>query len=378
VSGPLTAWLALLQAGQSGSEAWRAALGRFGNPQHLLQASADQLGRCGLTETTRQRLRNPDPDLLSHWHRWLESPERGLVTIDDPAFPARLREHSGAPLALWFRGSALDLLSAPQLAIVGSRNATSGGRENARAFARALGNSGLTITSGLAVGIDAAAHTGAVHTTGGTLAVLGSGIDDIYPAENAALAEEISARGLLVSEYGPGTPPGRHRFPARNRIIAGMSLGVLVVEAGPRSGSLITARLAGELGREIFAIPGSIHNPLARGCHQLIRQGAKLVEDAADILGELAPMLRDMLANDGSESAALSGHHDAQKGPQTAAMLTPEYASLLDAVGFDPTDLGEIVRRSTLTTAEVSSMLLLLELEGHVEALPGGRYTRVT
>jgi len=378
VSDPLTAWLAVLQAGQSGSEAWRAALGQFGSPQDLLRASADQLDRCGLTQTTRQRLRNPDPDLLSRWHRWLESPARGLVTLDDPAFPARLRESSGAPLALWFRGSVLELLSAPQLAVVGSRNATSGGRENARAFARALGNSGLTITSGLAVGIDAAAHAGALHTTGGTLAVLGSGIDDIYPAENKALADEIAARGLLVSEYGPGTPPGRHRFPARNRIIAGMSLGVLVVEAGPRSGSLITARLAGELGREIFAIPGSIHNPLARGCHQLIRQGAKLVEDAADILGELAPLLREMLAADGSTGAAISVRQNAGNGPQTAGMLTPEYASLLDVVGFDPTELGEIVRRSTLTTAEVSSMLLLLELEGHVEALPGGRYTRVT
>ena len=378
VSDRLAAWLAVLQAGQLGAAAWLTALAHYGDPQRLRRAPESQLTGCGLTPATAQRLRNPDPNLLAHWSRWLETPANGLLTIDDPAFPARLRETSGGPLALWFRGAVPDLLEAPQLAVVGSRNATTGGKANARAFAHALGTSGLTITSGLAVGIDAAAHAGAINTTGGTLAVLGSGIDGVYPAENAALADEIAASGLIVSEYGPGTPPARHRFPARNRIIAALSLGVLVVEAGPRSGSLITARLAGDLGREIFAIPGSIHNPLARGCHQLIRQGAKLVEDAADILGELAPQLSDLLGTEAGASAAPGGHNDAENEPQRDAQLTSEYAGLLDAVGFDPTELGEIVRRSTLTTAEVSSMLLILELEGRVEALPGGRYTRVT
>ncbi len=375
MSDRLSAWLAILQAGQSGAEAWQTALAHCGGPERLCRTPAQQLTGCGLSESAAARVRNPDAQRLAHWQNWLESPENRLLTIDEPDFPQRLRDTPGGPLAIWLRGRGVDLLEAPQLAIVGSRNATMGGKANARGFARALGGSGLTITSGLAAGIDAAAHAGAVHTTGGTLAVLGSGIDLVYPAENAALADEIASTGLIASEYGPGTPPRRHHFPARNRIIAALSLGVLVVEAGARSGSLITARLAGELGREVFAIPGSIHNPLARGCHQLIRQGAKLVEEANDVLGELAPLLRETL------EAPTSGprpHDDRGNEPETAARLSPEYASLLDAVGFDPTELGEIVRRSTLTTAEVSSMLLLLELEGHVEALPGGRYMRVT
>ncbi|MGD8809702.1 MAG: DNA-processing protein DprA [Gammaproteobacteria bacterium] len=375
MSDRLSAWLAILQAGQSGAEAWQTALAQCGGPERLCRTPAQQLTGCGLSDSAVARLRNPDAQRLSQWQNWLESPENRLLTVDEPDFPQRLRDTPGGPLAIWLRGPGVDLLEAPQLAIVGSRNATMGGKANARGFARALGGSGLTITSGLAAGIDAAAHAGAVHTTGGTLAVLGSGIDLVYPGENAALADEIASTGLIASEYGPGTPPRRHHFPARNRIIAALSLGVLVVEAGARSGSLITARLAGELGREVFAIPGSIHNPLARGCHQLIRQGAKLVEEANDVLGELAPLLRETLE---APTCGPERHDGRGDEPETAARLTPEYASLLDAVGFDPTELGEIVRRSTLTTAEVSSMLLLLELEGHVEALPGGRYIRVT
>jgi len=360
------AWLRALQAGQTASPLWNRALERYGDIAAVVAAAPADLVATGLSEQTVERLRHPNADLLSGWQDWLARPGHRLLTLDNPAYPQLLRRSAAAPLALWARGHHPDKLDTPQLAMVGARNATSGGMANAHAFAEALGNHGLTITSGLATGIDTASHRGALNTMGGTVAVLGNGIDLIYPHNNGPLAEEIAAKGIIVSEYPPGTPPQRHQFPARNRIIAGLSLGVLVIEAGRQSGSLITARIAGEQGREVFAVPGSIHNPMARGCHQLLRQGAKLVEDANDVLSELAPLLQLQLDPvKAAEPASLA-----------APILADEYAQLLEAVGFDPTSINTIVARSTLTTAEVSSMLLLLELEGHVEALPGGRYTR--
>ncbi|NNC65381.1 MAG: DNA-protecting protein DprA, partial [Gammaproteobacteria bacterium] len=359
--------------------AWQNAFSALGSAAALQQTATDKLAACGLTRQTLARLRQPDDERIAAWEAWLAHPGHELLTREDPRWPQRLADARDAPLALWLRGTQIDLLAAPQLAIVGARNATAGGAANARDFAAALGRSGLTITSGLAAGIDAAAHTGALGTPGGTIAVLGNGIDEIYPRENAALAEEIAATGLIVSEYAPGTPAGRHRFPARNRIIASLSLGVLVVEAGVSSGSLITARLAGDYGGEIFAIPGSIHNPVARGCHRLIRDGAKLVETASDVLAELAPALRRELEQTADDAEADAGklssvRHNPPQGPPTPG---PEYRDLLETMGFDPVEVGEIVARTALTTAEVSSMLLLLELEGHVEALPGGRYARI-
>lgn len=280
-----------------------------------------------------------------------------------------LRAIPDPPLALWVEGCDLTRLSAPQLAVVGSRNPTRGGRETAEQFARYLSERGVTITSGLATGIDAASHTGGLAGGAGTIAVLGSGVDTIYPHSNMELARRIAADGLLVSEFPPGTPPRPPNFPQRNRVIAGLSIGALVVEAARRSGSLITARLAAEYGREVFAIPGSIHNPLAKGCHQLIRQGAKLVDDVADILVELAPLLAFDVEPVRSDRA-----------PEDASIsLTeqPAYRELLDALGFEPTGLATLAERTRLTTAELSSMLLVLELEGLVEALPGGRYSRL-
>ena len=378
MSATLTAWLEVLQAGQLSAAAWQTALGHYGDIAALRQAPAAQLTEFGLLPATIERMRHPDAQRIAQWRRWLDQAQHALLTIDAPQYPGRLRECPGAPLALWCSGAQPALLEAPALAIVGSRNASAGGRDNARAFARAFGTSGLAVASGLAVGIDSAAHAGALGTAGGTFAVLGNGIDAVYPTENAELARRIAAAGVIVSEYGPGTPPAKHRFPARNRIIAALGYGVLVVEAGPRSGSLITARLAGELGREVFAIPGSIHNPLARGCHRLIRQGAKLVETAEDVLIELAPALESALARVSipAEQPPAGARPDAAEALQGAQTLAPEYRKLLDAVGFDPSDITSIVRRSTLTTAEVSSMLLLLELEGQVEALPGARYMR--
>ncbi|MGD2166535.1 MAG: DNA-processing protein DprA [Gammaproteobacteria bacterium] len=378
MSAQQQAWLELLQAGQTSATAWQSAFERFGTAAAVRAAAAHELAACGLSDSTLRRLKNPDHARIEAWRDWLARPGHALLTRDDTAWPQHFTAASDAPLALWLRGTRRELLDAPQIAIVGSRNATAGGTANAQRFALALADSGLTVTSGLAAGIDAAAHAGALGTDSGTLAVLGSGIDNVYPRENAALAERIAAAGLIISEYAPGTPPLRHHFPARNRIIAGLSLGVLVVEAGPQSGSLITARLAGERGREIFAIPGSIHNPVARGCHRLIREGATLVETANDILAELAPLLRRALEEspEDARGSANNGGSPHRDGLQAAAMLAPEYRELLEAIGFDPTQVGDIVARTTLTTAEVSSMLLLLELEGHVEALPGGRYMR--
>jgi DNA processing protein len=366
----LEAWLSVFQAGQHGAAAWQRALTATGSAAALATAPDHVLAACGLEPATIARLKAPDPALLDKYQQWCARPGHTLVTLEDERYPLLLAETPGAPLALWVAGSDPTLLGAPQLAIVGSRNATSGGTENAHAFAKYLSANGLVITSGLALGIDAAGHAGALAGGGDTLAVLGCGIDQIYPAAHAALARRITEQGLLVSEYPPGVPPRRHLFPARNRIIAGLSLGVLVVEAGRQSGSLITARLAGEYGREVFAVPGSIHNPMSRGCHQLIRQGAKLVEDAHDVLVELAALLE---LDERTTNARHNDAEDATKGRQT---LAPEYAELLDAIGFDPTPIATIVERSTLTAAEVSSMLLLLELEGQVEALPGGRYLR--
>jgi DNA processing protein len=241
---------------------------------------------------------------------------------------------------------------------------------------------GLTITSGLAAGIDEAGHRGAVATVGGTVAVLGCGIDVVFPRSNARLALDIAARGVLVSEYPPGVPPNPWQFPARNRIIAGLSLGVLVVEAGGRSGALITAKAALESGREVFAIPGSIHNPLSRGCHRLIRQGAKLVEEAADVLVELQPLLElELEAPPGAVGPPGRADGDSSVPPGAAegspAGRDPAYARLLEALEYEPAGMAELASRSGLTTAELSSMLLILELEGFVEALPGGRYCRL-
>ncbi len=253
--------------------------------------------------------------------------------------------------------------------MVGSRNPTPTGRENARGFAAHLGQSGITVTSGLAVGIDTASHEGAMNTPGRTIAVCGTGLDVSYPRSNATLADAIAEHGALVSEFPLGTPPLKSNFPRRNRIIGGLSLGTLVVEAAVRSGSLITARLAADAGREVFAIPGSIHNPMARGCHQLLRQGAKLVESAADIFAEL-PAIASAMHN----TATLSQLPEVAGVSRT--LLDNEYKILLDALGFEPAGVDLLVERTGLRADEVASMLLILELEGHIESYPGGLYVR--
>jgi len=295
---------------------------------------------------------------------WAQDPQNHLIAIGDNDYPELLGQISRPPSELFVRGEP-GLLQMPALAIVGSRNPTQAGARHAFEFARQLGGMGFCIVSGLAEGIDTAAHRGALDAGAATVAFLGHGIDRVYPASNRDLAHEIAAHGALVSEFPLGTHPGRENFPQRNRLISGMSLGTLVVEAARRSGSLITARFAGEQGREVFALPGSIHNPLARGCHQLIRQGAKLVETADDIVAELAPLASHLLQN--------SLESTANESP--ANTDDEEYVQLKKYLSHDPIGVDELVNNSGLTIDQVSSMLLILELEGVVEPLSGGRYS---
>ena len=364
-------WLTLLHAAQSQRAAWLKALHDYGSPEAVASESPRALLGRGLAEDEIARLRSPDTTLLDRWRAWLDAPRRALVTVGSAHYPPRLAAlGDDAPLALWVEGQDLPLLATPQLAMVGSRSPTTAGRDTAQQFAKYLSDRGLTITSGLAVGIDGASHRGALQGLSSTIAVLGGGLDSIFPRAHAELAAEIARRGLLVSEYAPGVGPQKFHFPQRNRIIAGLALGTLVVEATRRSGSLITAGKANDYGREVFAIPGSIHNPLARGCHLLIRNGAKLVEEASDIFLELAPQL----AIDIDTARAIAAREITPDSMQRVD--DPEYRKVLDLLGYSPQSISDLSGRAGLTTAELSSMLLLLELEGLVEALPGGRYSR--
>jgi len=319
-----------------------------------------------------RRLRGPgggDPAGIERDLRWLDAPGRHLLTADDPRYPPQLAAIPGSPPALFVQGDPA-ALSRPQLAIVGSRSATAAGRETAFEFAARLAAAGLVITSGLAVGIDAAAHRGALHARGVTIAVCGTGLDRVYPGEHAALADEIAATGAVVSEFPTGTRPLAQHFPRRNRLLSGLARGVLVIEAAARSGSLITARLAGEQGRDVMAMPGSIHNALSRGCHRLIKDGAALVETVEDVLETLGLTVLATHANSGAEP------HDRMEIP--GGRLDSGAEILLNALGFGPTDLDRLVERTGLAAQSVISKLQLLELEGRVESLAGGRYSRTS
>jgi DNA processing protein len=326
-------------------------------------------------------LRRHDETRLQADLDWLSKPRHHLITRDDERYPPLLRDVPSPPVALWLAGDP-DVLWQPQLAVVGSRNPTAGGRENARSFAGELARQGLAITSGMASGIDSVAHEAALEAGGVTIAVTGTGLDVVYPASGRALAARILEQGALVSEFPPGTPPQRSHFPSRNRIISGLSLGVLVIEASLRSGTLITARLAASQGRDVFALPGSIHNPLAKGCHRLIREGARLVESVSDILQELTP-LAGQLANRLQGELADSGEPPGQASLELAAAdpqleLDSEYRKLWSCLGQDPMPADSIIEQSGLTARAVSAMLLMLELRGMVEAHPGGAYSRKT
>lgn len=367
----LSYWLALLHCPGIGPTRFHQLAARYSSPQQVFESVNDdeQLSGSRIPAKSLKWLRNPDWSTIDKDLHWLESDaSHHIVPLNAREYPALLREIDTPPPLLFVKGD-LQILNMPQLGVVGSRNPSSGGWQNAFNFAKSLSLSGLTITSGLALGIDTASHLGALDGRGLTIAVTGTGLDRVYPAKNHSLAHSITEQGAIVSELPIGTPPLADNFPRRNRIISGMSLGTLVVEAAPRSGSLITARLAAEQGREVFAIPGSIHNPLARGCHSLIRQGAKLIEYEDDILNELGPLLQLSIEREEKESP----HR-----PTNSAALSPDQQVVMEKMGHDPITIDCLVERCDLTTDELSSILLVLELQGMVCSAAGGLYSRVS
>ncbi len=363
-------WLSLWHVPGIGPMTFDALLRRFETPANVFRASSESLKACGLSERALTGIRRPDLEGVDRDLNWAIEPDHAIFTSHDAKYPQRLREIPGAPPVLYVNGDP-SCLSDPQLAIVGSRNPTPIGIETTRDFACHLARSGLIITSGLALGIDSAGHRGALDCGGMSIAVAATGLDRVYPARHRKLAHLIVDRGAIVSEFPIGTFPKAAHFPRRNRIISGLSLGTLVVEATRRSGSLITARYAMEQGREVFAIPGSIHNPMARGCHWLIKQGAKLVQTVDDILEEFTHLLN---MNDSVSTAPESWN----KSSDNTQKLDKDYQRLLELLGYEPTSIDVLVERSGLTVEEVSSMLLILELKGLVKCGSGGLYTRLT
>ena len=371
------AWLRLLRCPALGAAAVRRAVERLGSVEAVVGANPRAWREAGFNDaavSALTRLPAADVDDVA----WLQGPNRQLIGWDSEDYPALLRRSASPPPALFVVGDPT-LLWRPQIAVVGSRNPSPGGRDNASAFARGLARDGWLVSSGLADGIDAAAHRAALDAGQPTLAVVGTGPDRVYPASNRALAEDIAAHGAIVSEFLPGTGARREHFPRRNRILAGLSLGTLVVEAGTRSGALITARLASECGRETFAIPGSIHNPMARGCHQLIRQGAALVETVQEVIDGLAPVAAEL-----ADALRARLQADAKTDDKTGSRQRdaadernedPEYRRLWEALGHDPTGIDSLSERTGLTVETLSSMLLLMELDGRVSSHLG-RYAR--
>lgn len=360
-------WLTLLHAPQVGSSTLIQLLRWFGSAQDIISATGNQLAEAGLKKETIEAIQVPDQARLEATLQWQEQPQAHILTLDDSRYPPQLLEIPDPPALLFAFGDP-GVLLLPQLAMVGSRNTSHNGKETAYQFARHLSQQGLTITSGLAQGIDAASHEGALAVGGKTVAVTGTGLDRVYPAKHRELAHKIAENGVLVSEFPIGTPPMAGNFPRRNRIISGLSKGVLVVEAAVQSGSLITARLALEQGREVLAVPGSIHNPQARGCNLLIRQGAKLVETAQDVIEELPEF---------TWSDSMEQPESGDSGAEGAFELDEEYQVVLKSVDFEPTSVDKVVERSGLTADAVCSMLLVLELQGLVTATSGGHYCQV-
>ena len=350
----LASWLTLSQIPGLGNESLRRLLQTFGSPEAVLLAPTSELKRIVKPTVAQAITQSADNSALADTEIWLNDPLNHILSIADTAYPQALLNISDPPLLLFAKGR-IELLNAPALAIVGSRNATPQGLRNAEAFALSASEAGLCIVSGMAHGIDAAAHLGGLRGIGSSIAIVGTGLDKVYPSANRELAHQLAQNGVIVSEFPLGTPPLSANFPRRNRIISGLSLGCLVVEASLQSGSLITARLALEQGREVFAIPGSIHSPQSKGCHALIKQGAKLVESAQDILDEL-------------------GSTFTRPQPSSPTEIDPE---LFAHLSFDPVDLDTLSQRSGLTIGALSAILLQLELDGRITTLPGGLYQRI-
>jgi DNA processing protein len=356
----LASWLQLTLTPGLGAAALRGLLKQFGLPQEILARRRSELTAFAPSAALEALDSNGVRDAVSRALQWATHPGHGVVTLADDSYPRALLEIPDPPPLLYAVGR-VELLQRPCLAVVGSRNASAQGERNAESFAQALSDAGLTVVSGMAVGIDAAAHRGGLAGASSTIAVLGTGVDIVYPRRNTELAGEIAARGLLLSEFALGSGPVAHNFPRRNRLISGLSRGCLVVEAALASGSLITARTAVDQGREVFAIPGSIHSPLSKGCHALIKSGAKLVESADDVLSELAGFRS-------SGYASTTVERDAK---------APADGTLLAHMGHDPVDVDSLCLRAGMSAEQVSSELLRLELDGRVSVLPGGLYQRL-
>lgn len=348
----LASWLKLTQISGLGNEGLRHLLQAFGSPEAILDASVASLSEYVKPSVAKTIREDFDDALFDVTATWLNDPLNRIITLADAEYPQTLLNIADPPLVLYIKGR-LDLLNVRSLAVVGSRNSTAQGTRNAEAFAKAASEAGLCIVSGMAHGIDTAAHKGGLQGVGSSIAVVGTGLDKVYPAANRELAHQLAQQGTIISEFPLGTPPLASNFPRRNRIISGLSEGCLVVEASLQSGSLITARMALEQGREVFAIPGSIHSPQSKGCHSLIKQGAKLAESAQDILEELG------FASGMAKIGMVAEH------------------PLLTQLGFDAVDIETLAQRSGLTIAELSAILLQLELDGAVATLPGGLYQRI-
>jgi DNA processing protein len=384
---PLHEWLTLVHTPGLGAATFGLLLDRFGSPTAIYNASRSELSSLAIRSDIIDQLRNKqnfstkedsrqnisldeinarvETDIL-----WSRQEDHHIITWSDERYPPQLKQLDDAPPVIYVRGDP-DYLSQPQLAIVGTRNPTAAGRNTAREFASHLSSAGITICSGLADGIDGASHTGALEGIAGTVAVVAHGLDIVYPARHQGLAQQISQQGAIISEMPIGTQLQRGLFPRRNRIISALSLGTLVVEAAKRSGSLITARYAIEQNKEVFAIPGSIHNPMARGCHQLIRQGAKLVETADDILEELQISIPKATAY-----PLKTGADTPEKPKDPHQALDPDHQKLLKCLAYEPASIDELVVRSKFNAAEIASMLLIMELEGII-VCQDGRYTQV-
>lgn len=355
----LESWLRLSLVSGLGDQSLRKLLVAFGSPQQILDASSAMLAKFIPTAVAAAiRAGGVEDDALDAASRWLEDQSNHIVTLADTAYPQALLQTPDPPPLIYAKGR-IELLNHDALAVVGSRSASPQGIANAESFAKALSDAGLTIVSGLALGIDAAAHRGGLAGAASSIAVVGTGLDIVYPARNRALAHQLAEHGVIISEFSLGTPALAANFPRRNRLISGLARGCLVVEAALQSGSLITARLANELGKEVFAVPGSIHSPLSKGCHQLLKQGAKLVESAQDILEELGLTAR------------------AVSSPTAMVITDPQAQVLLDGLGFDPCDIDTLCLRCDLKSNAVASLLTQLEIEGLVFALPGGLYQRI-
>ncbi len=356
-------WLALMRTPGIGSKTFLKCLD-YCPPEQVFSESRATLQKLGLSQKIIDAIKKPDWELVEKDMLWLEQADNHILVYSDADYPSQLKEIPDPPPILFARGD-IDLIHFPQIAIVGSRNPSSSGIQIATDFASSLSSTGFTITSGLALGIDAASHRGALAAQGKTIAVTGTGLDRVYPATHKELAMEIVNNGVLISEFPPGTVAKANHFPRRNRIISGLCIGLLVVEAARKSGSLITARLALEQNREVFAIPGSIYNPLARGCNALIREGAKLVETTQDILEELEYYFKQPTQQKQTISTNIDSGLDA------------EQQNLLNYVQYNPTSIDQLVNDTSFSVENIAAHLLILEIQGYIIATHGGSYTRI-